>query len=91
MAIQLWDAGAIGVLEIPQILREWRQPSHPEFTQSGKTAWRLFNAATEIIKGDLWRLPRRTRAVHLVMNEAFGVKDKNGTMEHGYNTTEVVA
>jgi hypothetical protein len=72
LAIQLWDAEAIGVLEIPQVVREWRQPRHPEFVQSGKTAWRLFNAATEVIKGDLWRLAARTRAVHTLLDEAFG-------------------
>jgi hypothetical protein len=74
LAIRLWDAGAIGVLEIPRLVREWREPAHPEFTANGKTGWRLFNAVTETIKGDLWRLPARTRVVHSVLNEAFGIE-----------------
>jgi hypothetical protein len=39
------------------VLQEWREPQHPELAEGGKTAWRLFNAVTETIKGDLWRLP----------------------------------
>jgi hypothetical protein len=92
LVIQLWDAGAIGALEIPRIVREWREPRHLEFAQSGKTAWRLFNAATEITKGDLWRLPARTRIVHKVLDEAFGLPSiTNGESQHRTQTLEVVA
>jgi hypothetical protein len=69
IAIRLWDAGALGALEIPRLIKEWREPRHPEFAQS-KSAWRLFNAATEVIKGDLWRLPARTRVLHTILDEA---------------------
>jgi hypothetical protein len=68
IAIRLWDAGALGALEIPRLIKEWREPQHPEFAQA-KSAWRLFNAATEVIKGDLWRLPARTRILHTVLDE----------------------
>lgn len=92
LAIRFWDAGAIGVLEIPQIVREWREPRHPEFAQSGKTAWRLFNAATEIIKGDLWRLPARTRAVHTVLDEALALHlHRNNESERAPEMLEVPA
>ena len=73
IAIRLWDAGALGALEIPRVIKEWREPRHPEFGQA-KNAWRLFNAATEVIKGDLWRLPARTCALHTILDEACGVK-----------------
>jgi hypothetical protein len=73
LAIRLWDAGALGTLEIPRLIKEWREPRHQEFAQAKKTTWRLFNAATEIIKGDLWRLPARTRAVHRVLDEVCGL------------------
>ena len=92
LAIRLWDAGAIGVLEIPRIVREWREPAHQEFAHSGKTAWRLFNAATEVIKGDLWRLPARTRAVHTVLDEAFGLQShRNDKTARLSETVEVAA
>ena len=91
LAIQLWDAGAIGVLEIPQIVREWREPRHVEFAQSGKTAWRLFNAATEIIKCDLWRLPARSRAVHAVFDDAFGLRSHDdGASDQPVPSGEIV-
>ena len=63
--------------------------THQEFAQS-KSAWRLFNAATEIIKGDLWRLPTRTRAVHSVLDDAFGpTAQKDGKVQHPLVTLEV--
>jgi len=73
LVIKLWDASAIGVLEIPALLREWRKPRQAAFAESPKTMWRLFNAATEIIKGDLWRLPARTTIVHKVLDEVCGI------------------
>lgn len=75
LAIRLWDAGAIGVFEIPRLIREWREPAHSEFTDAGRTAWRLFNATTEIIKGDLWRLPARTRLLHSALDAALGLNN----------------
>jgi hypothetical protein len=74
LAIRFWDAGALGALEIPRVIKEWRQPRHTEFAEGPKSAWRLFNAATEVIKGDLWRLPARTRAVHTILDEACGLQ-----------------
>jgi hypothetical protein len=69
LAIRLWDAGALGTLEIPRLVKEWREPKHREFAEA-KNAWRFFNAATETIKGDLWRLPLRTRRIHEVLDAA---------------------
>jgi hypothetical protein len=73
LAIRLWDAGALGALEIPRLIKEWREPRHPEFAGT-KSAWRLFNAATEVIKGDLWRLPARTCTLHTILDEACGLQ-----------------
>ena len=55
LVIQMLDSKAINVTEIPHLLKEWRTPRHLEFAGNGRTAWRLFNAVTETIKGDLWR------------------------------------
>lgn len=73
LAIRFWDADALGALEIPRLIKEWREPRHPEFAQAPKTVWRFFNAATEVIKGDLWRLPARTRAIHTILDEVTGI------------------
>src|SRR5262249_37773342 len=91
LAIQFWDAGALGTLEIPKVIKEWREPKHPEFANSPKTAWRLFNAGTEVIKGDLWRLPARTRAMHMVLDEACGIHNGNGTERPEQISTELAA
>jgi hypothetical protein len=74
LAIRFWDAGALGTLEIPRLIKEWREPKHAVFAQTPKTAWRLFNAATEVIKGDLWRLPARTRSIHDILDNACGLQ-----------------
>jgi hypothetical protein len=71
LIIRFVDEGAINVSDIRNVLKEWRTPRHPEFSQAGKTAWRLFNAATETIKGDLWRLPIRTTKLHSVLDAEF--------------------
>jgi hypothetical protein len=49
LVIRAVDCRAITPLQVPDVLREWRQPSHPEF--GPRTAWSLFNAVTEIHKG----------------------------------------
>ena len=73
LVIRFYDQHAVNLTDIPDLLREWREPRHPEFTEHGKTAWRLFNAATETIKGDLWRLPARTRVIHDVLDAECGL------------------
>jgi len=76
LAVQLWDSKALCSLEIAILIQELRAPKHPEFA-TGKTFWRFFNAATEIIKGDLWRLPARTSLVHKVLDQALGIADSH--------------
>ncbi len=89
LAIRFWDAGALGSIEIARLIKEWREPRHPQFAQGPKTVWRLFNAATEVIKGDLWRLPARPRAIHSILDETCGL-DRNG-QENGAVSEESVA
>lgn len=74
LIIRMLDRRAVNVTDIPHLLREWRTPQHPEFVVNGKTLWRLFNAATETVKGDLWRLPARTTAIHELLDEVCGVE-----------------
>jgi Domain of unknown function (DUF932) len=66
------DARVIPVTRLPLVLHEWREPRHPEFRQ-GRTAWRLFNAFTEGLKGHLDALPRRTQALHGLLDGACGL------------------
>ncbi len=72
LIIRLVDEGVINVGDIRLLLKEWREPRHHEFA-STKNAWRLFNAATEAIKGNLWELPKRTTRLHSVLDAECGV------------------
>ena len=76
LIIRMVDQGVINIGDIRNVLKEWREPRHPEFAKVGKTAWRLFNATTEVIKGDLWRLPIRTTRLHSVLDAEFAPVDR---------------
>lgn len=66
------DVGATTLTQVPAILNEWRKPRHPEFAEA-KTAWRLFNAYTEIGKEtSLAMLPKRTISLHGLMDAQVG-------------------
>jgi hypothetical protein len=63
------DAQVVGGGKIPHILKEWREPRHPEFVECRDSAWHLFNCYTEVLKsigreGPVWNLPARTQALH---------------------------
>lgn len=48
LTIRAVDAGAITPAQIPEVLQEWRKPSHEAFEP--RNAWSLFNAVTEAYK-----------------------------------------
>ncbi len=59
LIVRAVDARVLPVTRLPEVVREWRQPRHREFVDAGRTAWRLFNAFTEALKGrNLEALPR---------------------------------
>lgn len=89
LIIQSLDAQVLPVTKIPEVLQEWREPSHPEFAD--KTAWRLFNAFTEVLKGQLDRLPRRTQALHGLLDSACGLVIPNGYKPEDAESNIVVA
>ena len=68
------DAGVVPASQVPKVLAEWREPQHPEFAECGRTAWRLFNGFTEVLKGrNLAMLPRRTQALHGLLDAHCGL------------------
>ena len=48
LVVRALDCGVITSTQVPDVLMEWREPSHEEFTP--RTAWSLFNAITEVHK-----------------------------------------
>jgi Domain of unknown function (DUF932) len=73
LMIQALDARVLPVTQIPDVVREWREPRHVEFREGGRTAWRLFNAFTEVLKGRLDALPARTQALHGLLDATCGL------------------
>jgi hypothetical protein len=51
LVVRAVDVGAVTNRMIPAVLKEWREPSYPEFVD--RTGWSLFNAFTEVVKGNL--------------------------------------
>ena len=70
LTIKALDAGVIPASRIPKVLNEWREPSHLEFAP--RNAWSLFNAFTEVLKGNLHQLPARTQSLYGLMDRAVG-------------------
>lgn len=54
--------------KIVDVLKEFDHPSHEEFKKDGSTLWRLYNACTEHMKNSIWLLPRRTMALHGILD-----------------------
>jgi hypothetical protein len=71
LIIRAVDVGACTPSRIPDVLKEWRKPQHPEFEP--RTAWSLFNSFTETLKGSLNVLPRRTEALHGLLDTHVGL------------------
>jgi hypothetical protein len=76
--IRALDCRAVTATQIPHILKEWRHPRHAEFAKDGLTAWRLFNAVTEVGKdAGVWSLPSRTIAFHGLLDQECGLAGLN--------------
>lgn len=71
--VQALDARIVPVTRLPDVLKEWREPSHEEFAKQ-KNAWRLMNAFTEVLKeSSLFKRPQATQALHGILDSACGL------------------
>ncbi len=68
LIVRALDARAITTTMVPKVLEQWRAPNHPEF--SDRNLWSLYNAFTETLKGGLLQLPRRSDALHGVLDSS---------------------
>lgn len=72
LTIRAVDCGAIVTSEIPDVLREWREPSHEAFQP--RNAWSLFNAFTEAHKAvNPHTALRRGEALHGLFDGLVGL------------------
>jgi hypothetical protein len=77
LVVRALDTRVITATRVPKVVQEWRRPSHEEFTEGGRTCWRLFNAFTESLKGgNIQTLPRKTQALHGLLDSACGLSVK---------------
>jgi len=53
------------------VLHEWRKPRHEAF--ESRNIWSLLNAFTEVLKGNLIELPRRTEALTGLLDSHVGL------------------
>ena len=78
--IRSLDAGVIPASKIPKVLRCWRGNAEEGWEREideafePRTAWRLFNAYTYVLRGtSVFLLARRTQALHGLMDNAVGL------------------
>jgi hemin uptake protein HemP len=71
LVIRAVDVGTCPNQLIPRVLHEWREPFHEAFRL--RNVWSLFNAFTEVLKGNLSELPRRTEALHGLLDTHVGL------------------
>ena len=62
LVIRACDVGVCPNKLIPRVLHEWREPHYEAFQP--RNVWSLFNSFTAALKGNLVELPRRTEALH---------------------------
>jgi hypothetical protein len=71
LLVNALDAGVIGPCQLPHVLKEWREPQHEEFRP--RTGWSMFNAFTEVIKGNVAMSLTRTTKLHGLMDSYCGI------------------
>ena len=72
LLVRAVDRRVMPVTKLPKVLAEWREPSFEDFRP--RTAWSAFNAFTTVLRdssSDM--LPRRTMALHGLMDQATGL------------------
>lgn len=72
LIIRATDVGACSNRLVPVVLKQWRESNHEQF--HARNVWSLFNAFTEALKdSDLGVLPKRTEALHALMDSHVGL------------------
>jgi hypothetical protein len=72
LIIRAVDCRAITPMQVPDVVQEWREPSHREFRP--RNLWSLFNAFTEVYKSQSPNLTLgRSEALHGLCNGVVGL------------------
>ena len=73
LVIRACDVGVLPNKLIPRVLTEWRRPRYEAFEP--RNVWSLHNSFTEALKGNLIELPRRTEALHGLLDNYVGLRN----------------
>lgn len=61
----MYREGVINLTRIADVEKQWQEPEHD---WGGKTAWRLFNAATFALTGKVMENPQATPRLHKIID-----------------------
>mgnify|MGYP003140569452 FL=1 len=61
----------LGSSKLGKAIKEWDNPTHEEFAYK-ENVWRLYNAVTEVSKGNIFGLPRLSKSLHDHCDELSG-------------------
>ena len=75
LVIRAYKAGAISKTKIVDVVNQWEKSDHPEFWDKNMNS--LYNAFTEVYKGNLVALPKRSDALHSVLDPEVGFDISN--------------
>ena len=70
LVIRAYKAGAISKTKVVDVVNQWEKSDHPAFWDRNMNS--LYNAFTEVYKGNLVALPNRSDALHSVLDSEVG-------------------
>ena len=70
LVIRAYQAGAIPKTKVTDVVDQWEKSDHPAFWDRNMNS--LYNAFTEVYKGNLVALPNRSDALHSVLDSEVG-------------------
>jgi len=70
IVVRAYQAGAIGKTKIADVVEQWQDSDHDEFSYRNMNS--LYNGFTEVYKGNLMALPKRSEALHSVLDAEVG-------------------
>jgi hypothetical protein len=73
LILKSYEKGIISSLQLPAVIKEWREPSFEEFQP--RTAWSLFNAFTSVLRERATSQPTQFTVQTMRLNSLLGPRD----------------
>ena len=70
LVIRAYKAGAVSKTKVVDVVQQWEKSDHPEFWDKNMNS--LYNAFSEVYKGNIVALPQRSEALHSVLDAEVG-------------------